>query len=173
MIKKTLLSDKGNVFIWLIIIIVIFSGISALVFDFGNIYLKAKKVKNAINKSVKAGTLAVEKGEDLANGNFIINTDRANANFKQILANNLGVNELSLEPKEGGRSLLSEPPVIKELVVINTVPTTYNSPTMGMPYSIKKPSVLAVVEVQIKGLFIKKTLTIGKLSSAQLTSIYD
>lgn len=168
--QKTLSNSKGGIFIYLIIIIIIFLGLSAIVMDFSNIYIKSKKIKYAVNRSVKASTLCILEGEELANGMFKIDDTVAQEVFETILAHNLGLDENTLEPLN--KSLLDEKPVIKEFVVENNTPTIYNSPTLGRSYTIDNPSVIAVLNFKIRGVLLKKTLRISKLSSSQLTSIY-
>jgi hypothetical protein len=169
-IKKNFSNSKGGIFIYLIIVIVVFLGLSALVLDFSNVYIKSAKIKYAVNRAVKASTIQVLEGEELANGNFLIDEVVAQDTFERILAHNLGLDENTLEPLE--KSLLTEKPTIKEFVVENNTPTIYNSPTLGRAYPIDNPSVIAVLEFKIRGVLIKKTLRISKLSSSQLTSIY-
>lgn len=166
-------NKKGDVFIWLVIMIFAFTTISAVVMDFGNVYLKAKKVKFAVSRSVKAGSLAIDKGEQLAEGDFYIKEAQAKNNFREVLADNLGLDEGTLEPLATG-SILTKPLIIKEEEVVNALtPTTYTSSTTGRDYQLSKPTFVGVVEVEIRGIFIKKTLTISKLSSSELRSKYD
>lgn len=169
--QKILKNKKGGIFIWLMIIIMAFVGVSALVLDFFNLYIQSKQIKYAINRSVKAGALAIAKGDPLANGNFLIDDVEAIDNFNMILAHNLGLDEYTLEPLS--RSIVYEKPVIRELEVINATPTVYNSPTLGKNFSLDKPTVVAVLEIKIKGLFLQKTIRVAKLSSSQLETIYD
>jgi len=170
-IQKIIKSKKGGIFIWLMIIILAFVGISALVLDFFNLYIQSKQIKYAINRSVKAGALAIAKGEPLADGIFLIDETKAINNFNIILAHNLGLDEYTLEPLP--RSIAYEKPIIRELEIINTTPTVYTSPTLSKDFSIEKPTVAAVLEVKIKGLFLQKTIRVAKLSSSQLGTIYD
>ena len=170
-IKKTLTNTKGGTFIYLIVVIIVFLGLSALALDFSNVYIKAKKIEYAVNRSVKAGTLQILEGEELANGRFLIDETAARDAFEKILAHNLGLNEYTLEPL--GKSLLCERPIIREFTVENNTPTVYHSSTLGRAYQIENPSVVAVLEFKIRGVLIKKTLRIAELSSSQLTSIHD
>ena len=132
---------------------------SALVLDFSNLYIKSKKIKSAINRAVNASTFQIKEGEELANGEFKIDEDEAETVFKETLAKNLGLDANTLEPL--GKRLLPSPPIIKEFEVENDTPTTYNSPTLGMAYQIDRPSVIAVLEFQIKGVFIQRTLRVA------------
>jgi len=170
-IKQNLSDEKGGAMIWFMIMVVAFVGISALVMDFGNLYIKSKQVKQAINRSVKAGTLAILEGDSLANGSFVIDDTQAENNFKLILAHNLGLDETTLEPLS--KSVVSQAPIIREFSVENSTPTTYTSSALGKDFDIEHPSVIAVVEVKIRGIFIQRTIRVSKLSSSQLTSIYD
>lgn len=170
-IKKILLNEKGNILIYFILVILIFIAISGLVMDFANVYIKSSKVKEAVNRSVKAGTLEILEGENLANGLFYIDEDRADDTFKTILAHNLGLNEINLDPLE--KSVLEERPTILEFEVINTTPSNYYSPTLERNFGIENPSIVTVLEFRVRGVFIKKTLRVSKLSSSQLTSVYD
>lgn len=170
-IKKLLSNSKGGIFVYLTIVIIVFIGISALALDFSNIYIKSKKIKYAVNRAVKASTLSILKGEDLANGVFLIDEVEARDSFELILAHNIGLDENSLEPLE--KSLVYEAPNIVEFVTANNTPTTYYSPTLGRTFNIENPSVIAVLEFKIRGILLKKTLRVAKLSSSQLTSIYD
>jgi len=165
-------NDKGNSYIWLIIYVFVFLGVAMLVLDQGSLYLNNKKVKEGINRSVKAATLAIKDGDDLAEGYFRIDEVNAQVNFKIILAENLGLDKTTLEPLSTG-SLITEKPIIREFVVENMAPKTYYSISLEHNFNIKNPSVLAVIEVNIKGVFTSKKITIYKLASSQLTSIYD
>lgn len=168
---KYLKNQNGNMYIFLIIFIFLFMGISTLVLDFGNMNIQNKKMKSSINLAVKASSLQIKDEEELANGNFLIDEERAKNVFYDILCENLGLNRDTLEPLN--KSVLYKKPIIKELVVINNAPTTYNSLSINKSYNIENPSVVAVVEFHVRGLFLSKNIIIDKLSSSQLTSIYD
>jgi hypothetical protein len=170
-IKKILSSKDGNIFIYFILVIMVFIAISGLVMDFSNVYIKSNKVKQAVNRSAKASTIEILEGEDLANGVFYIDEARANNTFRNILAHNLGLNDTTLEPLE--KSILEEKPNILEFEAVNATPTTYYSPTLERNFDIENPSIVAVIEFKVRGVFIKKTLRISKLSASQLTSVYD
>lgn len=169
---KFLSNKKGNAFIWLIIFIFVFIGISTLVIDYSNLYNKTKKIKYTMNRAVKAASMQIEEeGYSLASGIFKIDEDEAKATFKFVLANNLGLDEVTLEPKEN--SILYEKPIITELEVINDVPTIYTSSVIGQSYSIENPSVVATIEFKIKSTFLVTDIKINKFSGSQLTSGYD
>lgn len=170
---KLLKNKKGDVFVWLIIVIFAFATMSALVMDFGNMYLKAKKVKYAVSRSVKAGSYAILEGEELAQGNFIIKEDKAKENFRKTLADNLGLNEATMEPLDTG-SILTKPLIIKEEAIVNSLTnSTYTSITTGHDYQLTNPTFIGVVEVEIKGVFLRKNLVVSKLSTSELRSKYD
>ncbi|MBP1926728.1 hypothetical protein J2Z76_002598 [Sedimentibacter acidaminivorans] len=170
--KKRYLNNKGNSYIWLIIFVVIFLGVGMLVMDQGSIYLNNKKVKEGLNRSVKAATLAIKEDEMLAEGRFKIDEVNAQINFKNILAENLGLDKTTLEPLETG-SLVDKKPDVKEFVVENNTPKTYYSTILNHSFELENPSVMAVVQVKVKGVFSSKIITMYKLSSSQLTSIYE
>src|SRR6056297_3966110 len=98
-------------------VIMVFIAISGLVMDFSNIYIKSNKVKQAVNRSAKASTIEILEGEDLANGVFYIDEGRANDTFNTILAHNLGLDDVTLEPLE--KSILEEKPNILEFEAVN------------------------------------------------------
>ena len=124
--ERFLKNNRGNAFIWLIIFIFVFIGVSTLVIDYGNLYVKTKKVKYTMNRAVKAASLQIEEeGTDLANGVFKINQERAELAFKEVLAGDLGLDEVTLEPRVN--SLLYAKPIVKEFEVENNAPTTYTS----------------------------------------------
>lgn len=164
--------EKGSINIWFVIIIFVFLGIAMLVIDFGSLYMNNKSVKESLNRAVKAAALAINEDEQLAEGIFTIDSDQAEVNFKQILSKNIGLNEITLEPLPTG-SLLTEKPEIKEFIVQNITPTTYYSPALKNTIAFQHPSVLAVIRVKVKGVFSSRTFTLYKLSSSQLTSIYE
>jgi hypothetical protein len=170
-IKECLSNRRGNIFIYLIIAILIIVSMSALVLDFSNLYIKSKKIKSAINRAVNASTYQILEGEELASGDFKIDAAEAQEIFEDILAKNLGLNTDTLEPT--AKSLLVSPPTIMEFEVENDTPTTYNSPTLGMAYQIDNPSVVVVLDFEIEGIFINRTIRVAKLSSSQLTTVYD
>lgn len=169
-IKEILSNSKGNIFIYLMVVIIVFISVSALVMDFANLYNQSKKIKHAVNRSVKASTLQIQVGEKLANGDFIIDPVMAREAFESILAKNLGLDENTLEPLE--KSVVDAKPNIIEFHVENNTPTTYTSSTLGVNYPLEHPSVIAVLEVRLRGVFIRRNIRVGKLSSSQLTSIY-
>jgi len=143
-----------------------------LIIDFGSLYMNNKTVKESLNRAAKAAALAIQEDEQLAEGIFSIDPARAEVNFKQILSENIGLNEITLEPLSTG-SLVTEKPEIKEFIVQNVTPATYYSPALANSFTFEHPSVLAVIRVKVKGVFSSRTITLHKLSSSQLTSIYD
>ncbi|WP_326910685.1 hypothetical protein [Sedimentibacter sp. MB31-C6] len=169
---KFLRNRRGNAFIWMIIFIFIFIGISTLVIDYGNLYVKTKKIKYTMNRAVKAASLQIkEDGEELANGVFEIDEVKADEAFKEVLAGDLGLSETTLEPKSN--SLLYATPIIKEFEVINDTSTSYTSPIINQVYNIENPGVIATLEFQIKSTFLVTDIQVSKLSGSQLTSVYD
>lgn len=165
-------NEKGSINILFVIIIFVFLGLALLVMDFGSLYTNNKSIKEGLNRAVKAASLAINENEQLAEGIFTIDSDRAEVNFKQILAENIGLNEVTLEPLPGG-SLVTEKPDIIEFVVENATPATYYSSTLKNSLAFEHPSVVAVIQVKVKGLFSSRTFTLYKLSSSQLTSVYE
>ena len=166
------LNDKGSSYIWFMVLIIIFIGMTILLIDNTSIYMNTKKIKSGLNLSVKAAALAINEDEQLAEGIFTIDPVQAEVNFKQILAENIGLNEVTLEPLPTG-SLVTEKPEIREFVVQNTTPATYYSLSLENNFAFEHPSVLAVVRVKVKGVFSSRVITMYKLSSSQLTSVYD
>ncbi len=164
-------NENGNTHIWVVVIILVFLMMAALI-DFGSLYMNNKTVKESLNRAVKAAALAIREDEQLAEGIFTIDPIRAEVNFKQILASNVGLNEITLEPLPTG-SLVTEKPEIKEFIVQNVTPATYYSPALANSFTFEHPSVLAVIRVKVKGVFSSRIITLHKLSSSQLTSIYD
>lgn len=169
-LKKYINNNEGDMTIWFFIVIIVFLGM-LVTLDFLNIYGQSKDIKSIVNRSVKAAAMQIKDGEELAEGRFLIDENKAEIVFYDILSTNLGLNKDTLEPLE--KSLLFKKPVIKELEVINTTPTNYTSPTIEKNYEIVNPSVVAVVEFEIKGIVLSDIITVDKLSSSQLTSIYD
>jgi len=165
-------NEKGSINIWFVIIVFVSLGITVLVMDFGSLYMNNKSVKEGLNRAVKAAALAIQEDEQLAEGIFTIDPAKAEVNFKQILAENIGLNEFTLEPLPTG-SLVTEKPEIKEFVVENSTPITYYSPVLKNSFDFKQPSVLAVIQVKVKGVYSSRIYILYKLSSSQLTSIYD
>lgn len=168
---KILKDKKGNAFLLLVLFVFIFTGITALVLDLNNLNIKSKKIKYAMNNAVKAGALQIKEGVELSEGIFLIDEVKAEDAFYQILAHNVGLDETTLEPLE--KSLVYETPVIRELQVVNTTPTNYNSPTLGGTFFIEHPTIISVMEFKVRGILLKKTIRVAKLSSSQLKSIYD
>ncbi|WP_440977649.1 hypothetical protein [Sedimentibacter sp. LTW-03] len=169
MVKK--LNNKGSTFIWLIIFIFIFIGISTLVIDYGNLYVKTKKIKYTMNRAVKAAALQIDDSNELASGMFKIDKDKAEETFKIILAENLGLDKTTMQPEEN--SLLYDKPVIREFKVINETPSSYTSAVINQTYNIENPSVVATIEFKIKSTFLITDIRVNKLSSSQLTSVYE
>lgn len=165
-------NENGNTYIWFVLIVFTFLGIAVLVMDFGSLYMNNKMVKEGLNRAVKAAALAIREDEQLAEGIFTIDPIRAEVNFRQILAKNIGLNEVTLEPLPTG-TLVTEKPEIKEFIVQNITPATYYSPALANSLTFEHPSVLAVIRVKVKGVFSSRIITLYKLSSSQLTSIYD
>lgn len=165
-------NENGYTHIWVVVIILVFLMMAALIIDFGSLYMNNKTVKESLNRAVKAAALAIREDEQLAEGIFTIDPIRAEVNFKQILASNVGLNEITLEPLQTG-SLVTEKPEIKEFIVQNVTPAIYYSSALENTFNFKHPSVLAVIRVKVKGVFSSRIITLYKLSSSQLTSIYD
>ncbi len=169
---KYIKNEKGSINIWFVVIVFVFLGMAVLVIDFGSLYMNNKNVKEGLNRAVKAAALAIQEDEQLAEGIFTIDPAGAVVNFKQILSKNIGLNEITLEPLSTG-SLVTEKPEIKEFIVENSVPATYYSPALKNAFTFEHPSVLAVIRVKVKGVFSSRAFTLYKLSSSQLTSIYE
>lgn len=165
-------NENGNTHIWVVVIILVFLMMAALIIDFGSLYINNKTVKESLNRAVKAAALAIREDEQLAEGIFTIDPIKAEVNFKQILASNVGLNEITLEPLQTG-SMVTEKPEIKEFIVQNVTPATYYSPALANSFTFEHPSVLAVIRVKVKGVFSSRIITLHKLSSSQLTSVYD
>lgn len=164
-------NQKGNIMLVIILFVFCFLGVFTLCLDYGNIYIRTKNIKYTMNRAVKASSLQIKEGDELAQGIFKIDEIKGKETFKVILADNLGLNETTLEPLPN--SILFEKPTIKELEVINNTPTTYTSTSISKTYNINNPSVVAVIEFKVKGLFLSKTIIMDKLSSSQLTDIYN
>ena len=172
MVVKKLKNNSGStMIIWLIIISLIFILLSAFFIDFANLYTNAKKVKSSVNLAVKAASLQIKEDERLASGKFEIDKDKAYKAFIKILANNLNLDESTLEPLEN--SILYEKPVIREFEVINNTPMLYNSMILNNIYKVENSSVFVVVEFKIKTIFISGDIIVDKLSSSQLSTIYE
>ena len=169
---KYINNEKGNISIYHVIVIFIFLGMAALAIDYGSLYMNNKLIKEGLNRAVKAAALAIQEDEQLAEGVFTIDPLRAEINFKQILAVNIGLNEITLEPLSTG-SMVTEKPEIREFIVHNITPTTYYSSVLANYFTLEYPSVLAVVRVKVKGVFSSRTFTLYKMSSSQLMSVYD
>ncbi len=165
-------NENGNLHIWAVVIIFVFLMMAALVMDFSSLYINNKLVKEGLNRAVKAAALAIREDEQLAEGIFTIDPSRAEVNFKQIFAKNVGLNEVTLEPLPSG-SLVTEKPETIEFVVQNKTPTIYYSPALKNSFSFEHPSVLAVIRIKVKGVFSSRIITLYKLSSSQLTSVYE
>lgn len=154
------------------ILIFIFIGMAVILLDNASVYMNTKKIKSGLNLSVKAAALAINEDEQLAEGIFTIDQDQAEVNFKQILSENIGLNVITFEPLPTG-SLLTEKPEIKEFIVQNITPATYYSPALKNSFTFEHPSVVAVIRVKVKGVFSSRIITMYKLSSSQLTSVYE
>ncbi len=138
----------------------------------------------------------------LAEGYFLVDPEYAKYNFYQTLCENLSLNNPLNEPsyegdvKGGITDILANTTIdtkensiyqkieIEELKLINVhpelsisnpafSPLEYTSNALNKKYEIQYPSVLAVVSTEIKGAFLKKKVTVGKLASSQLKSLYD
>ena len=176
---KLLKNQRGNAYIFLIIFIFTFIWMSTLVIDYSNLNIQTKKIKYAMNRAVKAAALQIQEGNDsnltegesLANGIFLIDEEKSEEVFKEVLASNLGLDEVSLEPLEN--SVLYEKPIIREFKVINSYPSNYLSPVINQTYEIEHPSVVATLEFKVKSTFLVTDIQINKFSGSQLTSVYD
>lgn len=138
-------------------------------------YNQNAKVKTAINRSVKSAALMVDLnstgyyGEnDSANGIFTIDAEAAENTFKEVLSKNLGLDE-DLSPLKN--SILTSPVVIREFKVMNdymNMPYEYISEVNNKTYIIKRPCVLALVQIEIKSSLLSKEMLFGTLSSAEV-----
>ena len=169
-IRETLKNKEGNMFLFLMMCIVLFIGVSGLILDFFNLHVKSTKIKHAMNFAVKASSLQILEGEELADGVFLIDPFKAKEAFDTILAKNIGLNEYTFEPLE--KSLVYERPNIREFHVENTFPINYYSSTLNNTFPIENPTTIAVIEFKVRGILLKRTIRVSKLSSSQLTSVY-
>ena len=138
-------------------------------------YNQNAKVKTAINRSVKSAALMVDLnstgyyGEnDSANGIFTIDAEAAENTFKEVLSKNLGLDE-DLSPLKN--SIITSPVVIREFKVMNdymNMPYEYISEVNNKAYIIKRPCVLALVQIEIKSSLLSKEMLFGTLSSAEV-----
>ena len=170
-IRKIRNNSGSTIMIWLIIISLVFVLLSAFFIDFANLYMNNKKVKSSVNLAVKSASLQIKEDTQLASGNFKIDETKAQEAFIKILAHNLNLNEITLEPLEN--SIIYERPIIKEFEVINNTPDEYSSIILGNTFEVNNPSVFAVIEFKTKTMFINGDIRVDKLSSSQLTSIYE
>ncbi len=170
-IDKLKNKSGSTMIIWLIIISLVFISLSAFLIDFANLYSNNKKVKSSVNFAVKAASLQIKENEELADGVFKIDETKAYDVFIKILAHNLNLNELTLEPLEN--CILYDKPLIKEFKVINDIPGTYESEVLNNQYELENPSVFAVVEFKTVTIFLEGKIVVDKLSSSQLSTIYD
>lgn len=171
MVIEKLKDRKGStIIIWLIVIALIFTALTAFITDFANLYSNGKKVKSSVNLSVKSACLQINEDVRLANGEFTIDKVKAYEAFIKILAHNLNLDETTLNPLEN--SILKEKPIVREFEVINIVSSKYESMTLKYEFEVKNPSVFAVIEFKTKTLFLDGNITVDKLSSGQLTTIY-
>lgn len=170
-IRKIRNNSGSTIIIWLIIISLVFVLLSVFFIDFANLYMNNKKIKSSVNLAVKAASLQIKEDSQLASGNFNIDEIQAYEAFIKILTYNLNLDKITLEPLE--YSILTEKPIIKEFEVINNTPNEYNSIILGNTFEVNNPSVFAVIEFKTKTMFINGDIRVDKLSSSQLTSIYE
>lgn len=172
MVTKKVKNNLGStMIIWLIMISLVFILLSAFFIDFANLYTNSKKIKSSVNLAVKAASLQIKEDAQLASGDFKIDDTKAYEAFMKILAHNLNLDEITLEPLEN--SILYEKPIIREFEVINDTPREYISVTLNNAFEVKNSSVFAVIEFKIKTLFLSGNITVDKLSSSQLSTIFD
>jgi Flp pilus assembly protein TadG len=178
MVKKRLNNKGEATIIWFFVSIIIFIGVQALIIDFGNIYQGQLKLKRTVDLASKAGALMIQSGENLAEGDFIINESNAEGKTKEYLIKNLKLDS-SETMEEGkiafnptGASILKNPLIIEELEIINTS-GEYTSTLLNQSYQINEPSTLLTISYSFDGILLKRKFTIGKLASSQLTSTYD
>lgn len=154
---------------------VLFIVLSIISLDFYTFYQKNVKVKEALNRGVKASALQLDTDAVDSNGNnlagmgiFIINQNSAKKAFDDVIINNIGL-DTNFNPKPV--SVLKKPLSILEFKVLNdyqNMPYEYYSPTLNQKYLIKNPGVFCVCSFEIRSYFIKKEITFAKLSSAEL-----
>jgi hypothetical protein len=72
-VMKKYLNNKGSSYIWLMILIIIFIGMTVLLLDNVSIYMNTKKIKSGLNLSVKAAALAINENEQLAGQKLFLN----------------------------------------------------------------------------------------------------
>ena len=143
--------------------------------DLSNFYNQNMKVKSAVNRAVKAASMQLDTvvvdlaGENLsAQGIFLIDEIKAEEAFKEVLNQNLGLDD---ELKPLSNSILSSPAEIMEFKILNdyqNMPYDYTSPVNGKTYNIKNPCVLTIMKIQIKSFLINKEMIFGRLSSSEL-----
>lgn len=161
-------------FAWLTILFMVFS---VLLLDFYTFYQKNIKIKEALNRSIKAAALQIDTeisdsgGNNLAGmGIFLVNDTDAYPTFEDILKANIGLDD-NLSPLDV--SVLRTPISVLEFEILNdyeNMPYEYHSPTLNDDYLVQNPGVFAVCSFEVQSYFIKKQITFGKLASAELVN---
>lgn len=144
--------------------------------DFLTVMNKCYMVKSALNRSIKAAVMCIDTDAKRADGTsyfaegiFLIDEDKSEQVFKEVLAGNLGLDDTTLSPDI--ISILQETPQLLEYEVINdylNMPRDYYSPTMHRSYVVENPSVYTVLTFKVKGILLSDNMKIGKLAGAQL-----
>lgn len=143
--------------VWTIILFILFA---VIIYDFKQAIRYKLEIKNSMNMSTKAATMQVDKDPNkIAQGIFEIDETRAKATFEEYLAENLNSS--------------------KNNVVVHVVDyramnvhsnTEYIHPITGVKKYINKPTFIAVVRYNYKGILLKDEVVLDNLSGSRINS---
>lgn len=143
-------------------------------------YSRNVQIKSSLNLAVKASAMQIDTEKADADGNnlaaegiFVIDEVEAEEALKQIIRQNLMLNE-DFSPSES--SILKKPLKILEFEVLNdfeNMPYEHASPTLGQDYLISHPGVFVVCSFEVQSYFMQKEVTFAKLSAAELINIAE
>lgn len=142
--------QKGIILLTILILIPLLWLLWSITMDGSDGRFIGKKLKTALNRSVKGAVLAVDS-ESLAHGQIRIDETVSRSYFNHLLRLNLSLNS-DLTPRSS--SPLLEPPEILEYHVYQgpVFPFTYHT-VLGVTHIFNDPGVLAVVKARFKNNF--------------------
>lgn len=131
--------------------------LGCIVYDVAKAEQQKSFIKGALDLSTKSATLQVDRTpEKIAEGIFEIDPIESNKVFEEYITDNLQENKSDI--------LVN----IIDYGAINNAPCEYTHPITGITYKINKPTYIAIMRINYKGLLMNRTIVLDNLSGTQL-----
>lgn len=133
-----------RVIVWVLIFVIM----ASLIFDMNKFRETKEIIKDAMDLATKAAVLQIDMNRDqIAEGIFLIDNDKACAEFIRVMALNLNCDEQKIRDS------------MQDYHAINTI-GPYTNPLTGKTYQINKPTFVAAIKFKFNGIFIKHDIVV-------------